>query len=537
MESSKVIKYIILTFIITLFFINGYKHSHACEISSTNVLINNGKEFPNGVPNYAMADYGKKSDCGPVSALMILGYWDANGWDCMIKGQPYTYSYNFNNIENLYDQLAKQMPYDSWNGTWTPGTLTPGIPGSVGESVMDVACSEGQGCSWSYNDDEDVDQGTIKYELNRSRPMMMMVRLNGINVKWYDDDINDAGYKERIDRHWMPIIGYKKVVEGAKIVYLDWDGDINSTGCLDYLDPDEFYMYLRSSWRRGGDSKLVYNWSVFDNLYTVAIRPRGSNSCKDYVPDADGDGFYSDYVSPGETPGTDCNDNNSAINPAAVELCNYIDDNCNGLFEEGPNDLDNDGIKDDCDGDIDGDSRPNSIDNCPRNSNTDQADFDGDGFGDVCDADIDNDGVNNYSDNCLYLANPSQGDLDSDGIGDECDNDIDGDYVINQNDNCERVSNHGWCFSPSINSYYCLPQSDKDGDGLGDACDNCQYNKNEDQKDLDNDNIGDVCDNDRDGDSVLNNNDICPDHYYNNCYFQSSFFKSSFFKSISWFAF
>ena len=49
------------------------------------------------------------------------------------------------------------------------------------------------------------------------------------------------------------------------------------------------------------------------------------------------------------------------------------------------NDLDDDGIADVCDDDMDGDGVNNNVDNCPTVSNSNQADLDRNGIGDVCD--------------------------------------------------------------------------------------------------------------------------------------------------------
>jgi len=143
--------------------------------------------------------------------------------------------------------------------------------------------------------------------------------------------------------------------------------------------------------------------------------------------------------------------------------------------------------------DIDGDTIPNSIDNCPEIANVDQADLDNDGIGDVCDDDIDGDSVLNDVDNCVDVANTSQADIDNDGIGDDCDDDSDGDGILNNVDNCP--------LTPNVN------QEDNDMDGIGDICDddddndsvldtedNCPLDFNPDQLDVNNNGIGDACD-------------------------------------------
>jgi hypothetical protein len=81
-----------------------------------------------------------------------------------------------------------------------------------------------------------------------------------------------------------------------------------------------------------------------DNDCDGIIDPENSVGCLNYYFDADGDGFGVDSMmaclcSPtgnySAEVGGDCNDTNESINPIAVELCDGVDNNCNGLIDEG----------------------------------------------------------------------------------------------------------------------------------------------------------------------------------------------------------
>ncbi len=163
--------------------------------------------------------------------------------------------------------------------------------------------------------------------------------------------------------------------------------------------------------------------------------------------------------------------------------------------------------------DLDADLIPDTYDNCPNDTNPDQADSDNNGVGDVCEtcsgADSDNDGVPDACDNCVNDINADQVDTDTDGEGDACDLDDDGDEVADAADNCPLTPNPD--------------QLDTDLDGAGDACDgdddedsvpdladNCPLTPNTDQLDTDDDGAGDACDDDDDGDTVLDAADNCP---------------------------
>jgi outer membrane protein OmpA-like peptidoglycan-associated protein len=152
--------------------------------------------------------------------------------------------------------------------------------------------------------------------------------------------------------------------------------------------------------------------------------------------------------------------------------------------------------------DTDGDGVFPPDDNCPEDSNEDQADNDEDGDGDACDDDDDNDGVSDDEDNCPTLANRRQIDFDNDGLGDTCDGDLDGDDVDDDDDNCPLVPN------PDQDERCGL--GDDDGDCVDDdGDDNCVDLYNPSQVDSDGDGQGDRCDDDVDGDGIDDTDDPC----------------------------
>ncbi len=117
----------------------------------------------------------------------------------------------------------------------------------------------------------------------------------------------------------------------------------------------------------------------------------GIADCVD--PDIDGDGVNN---------ALDCSPTDAKIFPGQKEVCDGIDQNCNGLTDEGFPDTDKDGLADCIDPDIDGDGVANALDCSPTNA----AIFPG--AVEVC---------NGVDDNCDGLTDPGCDD-DKDGYCD-----------------------------------------------------------------------------------------------------------------------
>lgn len=110
--------------------------------------------------------------------------------------------------------------------------------------------------------------------------------------------------------------------------------------------------------------------------------------------------------------GDDCNGVNADSYPGAAEVCDFVDNNCNGQTDEGL--------------DTDEDTVADCSDNCSETYNPLQQDTDTDGYGNICDADLNNDATVGFQDYNLFkaawLSNSSKinwnpdADFNSDGI-------------------------------------------------------------------------------------------------------------------------
>ena len=170
-----------------------------------------------------------------------------------------------------------------------------------------------------------------------------------------------------------------------------------------------------------------------------------------FYEDADGDGFGNGSVSLQAcsaptgyvADNTDCDDTEANNYPGNTEVCDGIDNDCDGLVDDDDNsladattwyaDTDGDGYGDPLDavtacnaptGYITNDS---DCDDSDANTHPGASEIPNDGIdqdcngGDLIIGDSDNDGVLDDTDNCIDTPNPDQSDSDNNGIGDECD--------------------------------------------------------------------------------------------------------------------
>ncbi len=216
---------------------------------------------------------------------------------------------------------------------------------------------------------------------------------------------------------------------------------------------------------------------------------------EDFDDDKIGDACDLDDDGDGEDDATDCEPLNPLISHLATEVCNDVDDNCDGVVDEigaeGCSDYlldsDQDGYgeagKTACycephspftateDGDcapLDKEIYPGAeelcdgIDqDCSGTADEGFADLDEDGIADCVDSDKDGDLVDDEDDNCPELSNPDQADFDEDGMGNDCDDDDDNDDFLDDED-CQPFDPDAFPGAEEV----CNGQDDDCNDGI-----------------------------------------------------------------------
>jgi subtilisin family serine protease len=121
---------------------------------------------------------------------------------------------------------------------------------------------------------------------------------------------------------------------------------------------------LKATGRPVTDPKNDLTFPRIDCLAAILAR-----SC----PDADGDEFWEAGPGCPGPPFSDCDDDDPSRSPGTPEACDAIDNDCDGVVDDGF--------------DTDGDGHAACFDNCPADGNPGQDDRDQDAQGDVCDLD------------------------------------------------------------------------------------------------------------------------------------------------------
>ncbi|MBI5507907.1 MAG: putative metal-binding motif-containing protein [Deltaproteobacteria bacterium] len=158
----------------------------------------------------------------------------------------------------------------------------------------------------------------------------------------------------------------------------DLDGDGYQSATCGGFDCDD----TAASTHPGGGESCA---DGVDNDCNGLVDAVDLGSCPPGCVDADGDGYTSTACG-----GSDCNDAATSANPGRFEVCDGLDNNCNGGVDDGFIDADRDGVADCVDVDTDGDGCADLMDANPTGASADQ---DGDGFAVDCDCEDDDDTI------------------------------------------------------------------------------------------------------------------------------------------------
>jgi hypothetical protein len=276
----------------------------------------------------------------------------------------------------------------------------------------------------------------IRFEENSSGNFSVLIggvigSLEDVNSYLYTDSLSAAGWHHVVvvwDKDANNIRGYFNGVKIFNVTNSIWPDTLADVQIGRGYAPDGPAYGIRS-WKGKLDELAIWGRAlqpaeidiIYNNGAGMEIFDCPPEQQTTYYRDADGDGYGdpNDSIHDACTPrsgyvldNTDCDDTNASINPGLSEVCDLMDNNCDGNIDEGF--------------DPDNDSLGDCLDNCPSTYNPDQTDTDGDGWGDVCDICPLSDGCNFPNVISYWKFDENEGDIVYDVTSNENDGAING---------------------------------------------------------------------------------------------------------------
>jgi hypothetical protein len=317
--------------------------------------------------------------CGPTALGMVIGFWDANGYEDLVTGSAVSQTTavnamiaddsNFPSCGEPYSDHYQDYscPIDDVGPMQPDRSETGGAHADncVADFMLTSRSAAGNKYGWSFM--SDVPIAFLSY-------VQMIYPDSAVEAaNHYISEFSFADYMAEIDARRPVVLLVDTDGDGMTdhfVTGIGYDDETQEYGCFDTWGPSVRWC----DWREMAQGRP---WGIYGvtvcNLDVVCV-------------DSDGDGFGD----PGHPENT------------------CPDDNCPYTANPLQTDTDGDGLGDACDPDIDGDEVLNEADNCPYAHNPDQVDVDDDSLGDACD-------------NCPLVYNPDQWDENGDSIGDACD--------------------------------------------------------------------------------------------------------------------
>jgi parallel beta-helix repeat protein len=278
-----------------------------------------------------------------ITVLRYSSYQNNNANTVVAPSLQFEVDYNLNDANNAFQgrlvfepyQIPANIQQNVWQ-TWDALAGRWWASGSPGNGV----CPQSSPCTW-----QQVLAAFPNAGVRNTPTSVLLFRAGG---PW------TGGFDGNVDALQISV--------GSAAITYDFEADRDGDGAIDTADCAPFDPNVHpgaTETCNGVDDNCDGN--IDEGVKTTFYLDNDGDSYGDSSQSVEACSAPAGYVA----AGGDCNDNNAAINPGATEVCDGIDNDCDGLVDEGFANTDGDSLADCVDPDDDNDGVLDGADQCP----------------------------------------------------------------------------------------------------------------------------------------------------------------------------